>query len=396
MADSPALRAVIGLEPEEAVAFFRQKGYRIGFDHRDVWQREHQAAFTVAKAMQTDLLIDIRQAVDDAMTNGTTLATFRETLEPMLVKRGWWGRQMMTDPLTGETREVQLGSRRRLKVIYETNLRTAHAEGQWERIQDTKDFLPYLMYDHTPSRNERKEHAAWDGLILPADDPWWKDHYPVKAWGCKCAVIQIGDRQVERMGASVGRAPEESHTEYTNARTGETQRVPVGVDPAFNYPPGVRREALVDHLSELIERQENDLRSASVRALSGEPFTAWAQRPAGNWPIAILPAAILDNMAIKTDVVRLSSETLAKQEREHPDIGTDDYRHAQDALDYGEAIIESDKAVIFVLEEKDGFVSVVHATQSGKAAFLTSFRRLSKDEAKRSSEIRRLRKKARK
>ena len=43
---------LLSLPPEEAIAFFRRKGFRIGFDHRDVWQAEHQAAFTVAKAMQ--------------------------------------------------------------------------------------------------------------------------------------------------------------------------------------------------------------------------------------------------------------------------------------------------------------------------------------------------------
>jgi uncharacterized protein with gpF-like domain len=132
--------------PEEAIAYFRQKGYRIGFDHRDVWQQEHQAAFTVAKAMQLDLLKDIRDQVDAALVNGTTLADFKAALKPNLVKHGWWGTQQMTDPVTGETSTVQLGSPRRLKVIYDTNLRTAHAEGQWQRIQEAKASLPFLMY----------------------------------------------------------------------------------------------------------------------------------------------------------------------------------------------------------------------------------------------------------
>jgi uncharacterized protein with gpF-like domain len=61
---SPVLAAVTA---EEAVAFFRQKGFRVGFDYRDVWQQEHQAGFTVAKAMQIDLLEDIREMVDHAL-----------------------------------------------------------------------------------------------------------------------------------------------------------------------------------------------------------------------------------------------------------------------------------------------------------------------------------------
>ncbi len=180
------------LPPKEAVAFFRQKGYRIGFDYRDVEPAEHQASFTVAKAMQHDLLADIRTHLDQALTDGTTLKTFRDSLRPNLVKRGWWGKAMMTDPQTGEEKLVQLGSPRRLKVIYDTNLRTAHAEGQWERIQATKASQPYLMYDHTPSAHERPQHEVWDGLVLPVDDPWWLNHYPIKEYGCKCGVVQMG------------------------------------------------------------------------------------------------------------------------------------------------------------------------------------------------------------
>ena len=52
----------------------------------------------------------------------------------------------MPNPKTGEIKPVQLGSPRRLEIIYDTNLRTAHAAGAWEGIQDTKAFFPYLRY----------------------------------------------------------------------------------------------------------------------------------------------------------------------------------------------------------------------------------------------------------
>lgn len=40
------------LVPEAAVRFLKNKGYKIGFNWTDVWKREHQIAFTVAKAMK--------------------------------------------------------------------------------------------------------------------------------------------------------------------------------------------------------------------------------------------------------------------------------------------------------------------------------------------------------
>lgn len=258
------LSLLLNLPPAEAVAFMRQKGFKIGFDHRDVWQQEHQAAFTVAKAMQMDLLQDIRGQVDAALVDGTTFETFKAALKPNLVKRGWWGKAMMADPADGQLKEVQLGSTRRLKTIYDTNLRTAHAEGQWARIQENKATMPYLMYDHTPSAHERKEHAAWDGLVLPADDSWWQSHMPVRAWGCKCRVIQMGQRQIDRQGLKVSQAPAERYSDYTNKRTGETQRVPAGVAPEFNYPPGGRAANLDKMLADKIAQLPPDLRKAAI------------------------------------------------------------------------------------------------------------------------------------
>lgn len=270
------------LPPKEAIDFFRQKGFKIGFDYRDVWQSEHQAAFTVAKAMQLDLLQDIRAQVDAALTDGTTFETFRADLKPNLVKRGWWGRAMMPDPKTGEVKDVQLGSTRRLKVIYDTNLRTAHAEGQWARIQAAKDSFPYLRYDHTPSKHERKEHAAWDGLVLKADDPFFQAHMPVKAWGCKCRVTQMNDFMLKQRGLEPGTAPEVPEYTYTNTRTNETQRIPAGVDPAFHYPPGGRLANLGKMLSDKVESSPARFGAPAFRQASGvvmptlmQDYTAW-------------------------------------------------------------------------------------------------------------------------
>jgi hypothetical protein len=216
---------------------------------------------------------------------------------------------------------------------------------------------------------------------------------PVKAWGCKCRVIQLGERQLQRLGKGVDSAPAETWRDYTNQRSGETQRVPAGVDPAFNYPPGGRRAALVNHLGERLERLPEALRPAGVRALAGEPFATWAEQPVGAWPIGVLAQAQQSALGVQTDIVRLSSETLDKQTREHPEIAVDEYPHVQDALERGRVIQENERTLIFVLEEDAGYVTVVKATQTGRAAFLTSFRRLSSQEVKRDEEIRRLLKK---
>lgn len=239
--------AEIQLKPlpaAEAVAYFRQKGYRVGFDYRDVARQEHQAAFTVAKAMQIDLLKDIRGEVDRALASGTTFGDFKRALQPRLIDRGWWGRREVTDPVTGERQMAQLGSPRRLQVIFDTNLATAYSEGQDERIQRNKAVFPFLEYVRTSSLTPDPTHLAYVGVVLPVDDPFWAAHKPVKKYGCKCGVIQHTGRTLAREGLQVGKAPPEVMRTVTNRRTGEELQVPVGVDPAFHYPPGGRRANL--------------------------------------------------------------------------------------------------------------------------------------------------------
>lgn len=236
------------LPPIDVIEFFTQKGYKIGFTWEDVWQSEHQAAFTVAKVTQLDILRDIRGGLDSAMADGTTFETFRKNLKPLLMEKGWWGKAEMTDPLNGEANLVQLGSTRKLRTIFDTNMRTAHSEGQWARIQDAKKTFPYLVYNANNSEHPRMQHSAWDNLVLPADDPFWKTHFPVKEYGCKCNVTQMNGKMLEQRGLKMGESPKVPEYTYTNKRTGEVQKVPMGVHPSFNYPPGGR----LDNLSKFV------------------------------------------------------------------------------------------------------------------------------------------------
>jgi Phage Mu protein F like protein len=318
------------LPPKEAIAYFRQKGYAIGFSWEDVWQQEHQAAFTVAKAMQLDILRDIREAVDSALSDGTTFATFRQNLKPLLVQKGWWGKADMTDPLTGELRKVQLGSTRRLKTIFDTNLRTAHSEGQWERIQRSKDTFPYLIYDANNSEHPRIQHSQWDNLVLPVDDPFWLAHKPVKAWGCKCGVRQANAKMLEQRGLKVGESPSTPEYTYTNRRTGEIQKIPLGVDPAFNYPPGGRSANLPKFIAEKIIHAPADIGSKwqSVTGISNiyDPYRAMVRdildaderRAAGAVRVAhVLPPDTVRDMADRGHVLESAAVMLRDRDLVH-------------------------------------------------------------------------------
>lgn len=255
--------------PQDALAWLKAKKLTPGFDYRDVWRDEHSIGFTVAKMTNLDLLSDVKSLVDEALAEGQSFAQFREVLKPLLVKRGWWGQQEMNDPLTKESRVVQLGSDRRLRTIYETNMRTAYSAGQWARIERTRRAMPYLLYTLGPSREHRAEHLQWADLCLPVDDPFWQTHIGPNGWGCKCGVRQVSKYEYEQMktkgvtrnvqqlddnGLPTGQvtretvplrttAPEVKRVKWVNKRTGEEEMVPEGIDPGWDYNPGMARKA---------------------------------------------------------------------------------------------------------------------------------------------------------
>ncbi len=216
------------LPNKEAIVHFNGKALLTSESYLDVKSYEHALAFTVAGLMDEDLLKDVRDAVASAMENGTDFRTFKQTLKPYLMAKGW-----LAETLDDGTQQLVAGSNRRLRTIYSTNLQTAYSAGQWERIQQTKKFLPYLQYMPSVSENPRLSHKRYYGLCRPTDDPIWQSIMPPNGWGCKCWVKQLTRRQAEEVGIS--EKTELDTQEYTNPKTGQTSDVPVGIDPSFNH-----------------------------------------------------------------------------------------------------------------------------------------------------------------
>lgn len=250
----------------DQIKFFREKLNLPTASWTDIWHEQHDRSFVVAGAMRDDLLDDFRSAVDKAVSQGTTLETFRKDFDAIVEKHGW---------------EYNGGRNWRSRVIYETNLAQSYRAGRWQQIQAVKKLRPYLQYHHMPNeRYPRLEHEAWDGLILPVDHFWWLTHFPQCAWGCQCWVDTLSKRDLERDKLSVtqdqgvddfvrarwtamqqsGRvgadvpAPIGTRTVTVGARgpTPRTVTVPVGVDPGFAYVPG--RSLSKDFLQASLEK----------------------------------------------------------------------------------------------------------------------------------------------
>jgi len=222
----PDVLQIYGGKPfEEAIAFFKNK-LSIPTEHwDDLWKMMHTKGFTVAGAMKEELLDDMRMAVDKAISEGTTLAAFQKDFGAMVVKHGW----------------IYKGGRNwRSKLIYDTNLRTAYQAGRYKQMADPDvvALRPYWQYRHSGSAHPRIEHLGWHNLVLPHDDPFWDTHYPPNGWGCKCRVVTLSQRDLDKMGKDgVDKAPEIEHREWKDSK-GKKHQVPVGIDPGWDYNVG--------------------------------------------------------------------------------------------------------------------------------------------------------------
>lgn len=218
---------------QEQLDFFRQKLNLPTERWDDLLGAAHDRAFVVAGAMQADLLADLRAAVTKGIEQGTTLEEFRRDFTAIVNKRGWSG-------WTGEG--TAAGEAWRTKVIYATNLRTSHAAGRYAQLQESKQARPYWRYVHNDTvMNPRPEHLAWDGTVLPADDPWWATHYPPNGWGCRCKIESLAARDLERLGIDPDRLEAPSDAEDTS-----------GIDEGWDYAPGANAAT---PLRELIDQK---------------------------------------------------------------------------------------------------------------------------------------------
>lgn len=199
----------------EAEAFFKAKLDIPTERWTDLWQQEHSVGFMSAGAYQADLLNDLRQATDKAISGGLTKVEFRKEFAAIVERHGW---------------QHKGGRNWRSDLIWDTNINTAYQAGRWQQF--TEAGVKLLMYRHADGViNPRLEHVAWDGLVLPITDPWWQTHYPPNGWKCHCRAV-IAD------GMRPGAAPEEGTYQWIDKHTGEVHTVPDGIDPGWAYNVG--------------------------------------------------------------------------------------------------------------------------------------------------------------
>lgn len=295
--------------PPEALRFLKNKGLKPSFSWPDVEPEEHAVAFTAAKMTEIDLVMAAKAEALKALQEGLPFAQFKKNWMARPALAEWLGKTEYTDPLTGELVEVKRSPARRLKTIYNANLRSARAAGQWERIERTKAALPYLEYRLGPSEQHRPAHAQKAGMILSVDSPFWDEWMPPNGWGCKCWVRQVTKREAERRGISV--TPDVRDTIWTNPRTGDRRLVPVGIDPGWERNPGkLRREAMEALLGDRLAVLPPDVAATALRDIA----TSWRvarimDGAIGRAPVGILPGPIAEAADVDDPIIWVNHDS---------------------------------------------------------------------------------------
>jgi len=204
MPDKVNLTFALGLTPNDIIAYFNSKGYAFSFDWKDVWQDQHSQAFTVAKVMNLDILVDIREMIDKVIKGEITEKEYYQTLEEKLKAKGWWGKEEVINPVTGEKEVVLLGSAWRLKKILDTNLIVSNSAGKYKKQMEEVSFAPWWQYidmDDPPRVRPLHDKVGdyFEGKVLHYSHPFWSVWYPPNDWGCRCQVINYTQRQVETL-----------------------------------------------------------------------------------------------------------------------------------------------------------------------------------------------------
>lgn len=389
MADDFDLAYAIKLPNREAIEYFRARTpSATQWNWFDLLGEAHAKSFVVAKAVRADVLTSLHNQMRRAIERGMGEAEFVRNMEANLKKLGWWGKQVIVD-VDGGAEVVQLGSPHRLRTIYRTNMEVGVAHGAYRRQADNADNRPYFKYVAIMDKATRPSHAAMHGKVFRADDPIWKTHYPPNGFGCRCFVMALTEKDMEKEGLAVsdseGHLAEIRQEAGVNRRTGEVVTVRgtqyrftgkdgksrvMTPDPGWSYNPGasgapspgrapqhrgpvapsspgavVGAESAKLLVSKLNKAPPTVARAVVREMVMGDRFAEAVEADSlRRWPLAVVPEAVLrplreGGVKAGAQVVTWQVET-GKLPRKHKRVSVGQVRLLQRALDHGEVIWE--------------------------------------------------------
>jgi uncharacterized protein with gpF-like domain len=236
-------------EPTEAKRYLKRKLNVKTDAWDDLKWGEHAHAFTVAHSMQANVLDDIHGLMNRAMAEGQAFGDFRKGMLDMMGKRGWYGK-------AGKTQEDKTYINWRIRIIYDTNMRTAFAAARYREQLESAEARPIWVYvSKLHGKNRRQEHILLHDKAFRYDDPFWSTYYPPNGWGCQCRVTTKSEHGAVRDSVKVlqsgsdGKPPAISGEDWGK------------FDPTWKYNPG--RESLAPKFAKFDNIKASDKKNGT-------------------------------------------------------------------------------------------------------------------------------------
>jgi uncharacterized protein with gpF-like domain len=244
-------------QPVEAMEFLSRKENIATDRWDDLKYGEHSHAFTVAHSVEANVVDSIHGLLNKAMANGESFGAFKKGMLEMMEKEGWYGGN-------GHTKEDKAYINWRLRVIYDTNMKTAFSAGRERQQTRHADMRPLWVYkSKLVGKSRREEHIALHDKAFPYDDPFWDENYPPNGWGCDCSVVTKSVSGAERDGINVLHSDDQGNPPQVRKPDGSPVDWKNFSPSEWKYNPG--REAMAPNFEKFKNIPEKTLTTIKAK-----------------------------------------------------------------------------------------------------------------------------------
>lgn len=157
----------------EAVELIRDKP-AVAREVFDAMEPELRArAFTIAGIEDFDVLQGVQDSIAKLPAGGDWNKLRKEIAEKI-------------SPWMDDARAAN-----RAKLLLSHHGFAAYSAAHTRALDGMGDIFTHRQYLATGDDATRASHQALDGIILPANHPFWEKHTPPWEWGCRCQVVGI-------------------------------------------------------------------------------------------------------------------------------------------------------------------------------------------------------------
>ena len=175
------------LPMKEALRFWSDKKVVSAKEFYSLAETQRQRAFAVSGIASMEMMADVHESLYRAIAEGKSLGSWKKEMADTWEKLGWTGKKAW-----------------RLDNIFRTNVQTAFSVGRYRQMQRVKKRRPYWRYSAVGDRRTRPTHAALNGKVFHADNPFWDTFYPPNGFSCFPAGTKVltgcGWRRIETIG----------------------------------------------------------------------------------------------------------------------------------------------------------------------------------------------------